>query len=551
MLHSLHVQNYAIIDELDIQFHPGLNIMTGETGAGKSILLGALSLILGERADSSVLKQTNAKCIVEGIFHIKDQAEQVSHLLEKWEIEDAEELIVRRELSAQGKSRAFINDTPVNLQQLKELSASLVDLHQQFDTLEIASTAFQLKVLDAMAGNQPRLNNYQQTFKKWQLYRDEWKRLESMQMQQSKEIDYNQFLLDELTEINLQPNELEKTDQELQWLSQTESVKAVLASLQDAWLDSDNALLPKLKQQIQQLQPFAVNQPNLQQAYERLQSLYTEWTDIASDIQTVNDDINYDAEKINQMQERLNAGYKLLKKHGVQTTDDLLAIQSKLDASLQAHASLDEDLERAKKQTEVTHQQLLQEGKLLSDARKEQIPILTKSLDQLLKKVGMPNASIQVALERGTEQLDGLDQIDFLFDANKSGKFEKIQKVASGGELSRLMLCIKSLVAEKVAWSTMIFDEIDTGISGEAAKQVADIMKSMGKNRQIICITHQPQIAGKADAHFYLYKEEQNKVINTRIRTLDEAGRTMAIAKMLSGENPSEAALNNAREMMR
>ena len=194
---------------------------------------------------------------------------------------------------------------------------------------------------------------------------------------------------------------------------------------------------------------------------------------------------------------------------------------------------------------------MLQEGKLLSDARKEQIPILTKSVDQLLKKVGMPNASIQVALERGTEQLDGLDQIDFLFDANKSGKFEKIQKVASGGELSRLMLCIKSLVAEKVAWSTMIFDEIDTGISGEAAKQVADIMKSMGKNRQIICITHQPQIAGKADAHFYLYKEEQNKVINTRIRTLDEEGRTMAIAKMLSGENPSEAALNNAREMMR
>lgn len=551
MLYSLHVQNYAIIDELDIQFHPGLNIMTGETGAGKSILLGALSLILGERADSSVLKQSGSKCIVEGIFHIKDQGDHISDLLQKWEIEESNELIVRRELSAQGKSRTFINDTPVNLQQLKELSASLVDLHQQFDTLEIASTAFQLRVLDAMAGNQQRLNSYQQTFKKWQSYRDEWKRLESLQIQQSKEIDYNQFLLDELSEINLQPNELEKIDQELQWLSQTESVKAVLGSLQDAWLDSDNALLPKLKQQIHQLQPFATNQPNLQQAYERLQSLYTEWADIASDIQSVNDDIHYDAEKIQQMQDRLNAGYKLLKKHGVQTTDDLLAIQAKLDASLQAHANLDDELAKAKKQTEETHQQLLREGKQLSEARKVQIPILTKSVDQLLKKVGMPNASIQVALETKTEQQDGLDQIDFLFDANKSGKFEKIQKVASGGELSRLMLCIKSLVAEKVAWSTMIFDEIDTGISGEAAKQVADIMKNMGKNRQIICITHQPQIAGKADAHFYLYKEEQNKVINTRIRTLDEAGRTLAIAKMLSGENPSDAALNNAREMMR
>lgn len=550
MLYSLHVHNYAIIDELDIQFHPGLNIMTGETGAGKSILLGALSLILGERADSSVLKKSTTKCIVEGIFHIKEQTELVSALLQKWEIEESDEIIVRRELSAQGKSRAFINDTPVNLQQLKELSSSLVDLHQQFDTLEIASTTFQLKVLDAMAGNQLKLSDYRKTFKSWKLYRDDWKRLESMQLQQSKEIDYHQFLLDELVEINLQPNELEKIDQELQWLSQTEYVKAVLGSLQDSWLDSDNAILPKLKQQIQQLQSFAANQPNLQQAFERLQSLYTEWTDIASDIQAVNDDIHYDAEKIQHMQERLNTGYKLLKKHGVQTTDELLNIQSKLDASLQAHANLDEDLLKAKKLTEETHHLLLQQGKLISDARKEQIPILTKSVDQLLKKVGMPNASLQVALQNGTEQWDGLDEIDFLFDANKSGKFEKIQKVASGGELSRLMLCIKSLVAEKVAWSTMIFDEIDTGISGEAAKQVADIMKNMGKTRQIICITHQAQIAGKADAHFYLYKEEQNKVINTRIRELDLEGRTLAIAKMLSGENPSEAALNNAREMM-
>ncbi|NCI49166.1 DNA repair protein RecN [Sediminibacterium roseum] len=549
MLKKLSIQNYAIIDEITIDFSPELNIITGETGAGKSILMGALSLILGERADSSVLVNTQKKCFIEGTFTV-DAKKQVTAFLQENEFDVEEELVLRREIAANGKSRAFINDTPATLQQLKGLASLLVDLHQQFDTLELGDSDFQRQVMDALAGNETTLASYQKAYQQWQTAGKELMALQQQKTDFNKELDYHQFLFNELNEINLKENELEDLDAELKLLSNAEGIKTTLSKVYFDLKESEQPLVQVLKQLINQLQGYASYHPDLTGVIERMQSAQIELQDISDEVDRINDAVNYDEQRIEFINQRLMEGYKLVKKHGVQNTNQLLAIQTELEEKLKAVLEIDDSIAAKEKQAAALFTEANTLAEKISKARHKQVNPLAEKVNHLLTQVGMPNARLKVELKETALQASGKDQIDFLFDANKSNRFEPIRKVASGGELSRLMLCIKSLVAQSIDLPTMIFDEIDTGISGEAAKQVGLIMKGLASNRQIICITHQPQIAGKANAHFFVYKEIRNDAVKTNIRLLDQDERITAIARMLSGEKPTAAALENAREMM-
>lgn len=549
MLRRLFIQNYAIIDEIGIDFSPELNIITGETGAGKSILMGALSLILGERADSSVLVNREKKCFIEGYFSVADK-KPVQDFLQSNDLDMEEELVLRREIAVSGKSRAFINDTPATLQQLKALASLLVDLHQQFDSLELVDSDFQRAVLDALAGNETTLLAYQAQFQQWLLTRKELEELKTRKETFNKELDYHQYLFTELSELELKENELEELDHELKLLSNAEGIKSMLSKVYFDLSESEVPLVQVLKQMVNQLQGFASYHANLGSLIDRLQSTRIEMEDIAGEIDTLNHSIHYDEIRIDEINQRLMEGYKLLKKHGVQTTADLLEIQAGLELKLKAVLDIDEAIGVKEKILADLYIQANALADELSQGRKKIIKPLTSKVNELLSQVGMPNARLLPEVKESSLNIHGKDTIDFLFDANKSGRFEPIRKVASGGELSRLMLCIKSLVAQSIDLPTLIFDEIDTGISGEAAKQVGIILKGLAGNRQVICITHQPQIAGKADAHYFVYKEIIKDAVKTNIRLLNEDERITAIARMLSGEKPTAAALENAREMM-
>jgi DNA repair protein RecN (Recombination protein N) len=550
MLKQLSIQNYAIIDAIDIKFPGGMNVVTGETGAGKSIIMGALGLILGDRADSSALVNKGKKCIVEGVFKADNKA-GVKKFLKDNELDADEELVLRREIGVNGKSRAFINDTPVNLEQLRELSSLLVDLHQQFDALQLGENDFQREVVDALAGNKNIIGEYRIVYSEWKRIQQELDELKDQKHQFDKEADYNRFQFTELDEAGFRENELEETDAELKMLNNSEGIKSALSKVYFELKESESPLVSQLKGLSNQLQVYASFHPQLPELIKRLQSAQLELQDVAGDLNSISDHINFSPEKIEQLNDRLSLGYKLMKKHGVKTTNELLAIQSQLQEKLQAVLNIDDNIQQKEKELSATYKSALQLANEISEARKKQIKPLEEKVNKLLAQVGMPNAKIRVEIKDEDELNSyGKNSIEFLFDANRSKQFLPVRKVASGGELSRLMLCIKSLVAEKLDMPTLIFDEIDTGISGEAARQVGIIMKELAGNRQVICITHQPQIAGKATAHFFVYKEIVKDEVKTNIRLLNKDERITAIAKMLSGEKPTAAAMENAREMV-
>jgi DNA repair protein RecN (Recombination protein N) len=549
MLKSLYIQNYAIIEELSITFSDHLNIITGETGAGKSIVMGALSLILGERADTTVLLSREKKCYVEGTFGIDGKAE-IKEFLKENDLDAEDELVIRREITSNGKSRAFINDTPVNLIQLQQLSATLVDLHQQFNTLQLGETEFQRTVVDALAGNTAAVKNYQSIFYRLQQVKRSLAELEEQKRQFNKEADYTKFLYDELKEAALKENELEDTEAELKLLSNAEGIKEALTKAYFTLQESELPMVQQLKALSNQLQSFASHHPDMNSIVERLHSVQIELKDIADEIDRLNEHVNCDPKKIDLLNEKLALGYRLLKKHGVQTTNQLLEVQHQLESKLQAVLNIDDSIVLKEKELKQLALEAEAAAGKISEARHKQVKPLEDKVNALLVQVGMPNARLKVEIKETVLQPSGKDEIAFLFDANKSRQFAPISKVASGGELSRLMLCIKSLVAASIDLPTMIFDEIDSGISGEAARQVGAILKELAGRRQIICITHQPQIAGRANLHFYVYKEIVGDAVKTNIRRLSQDERITAIAKMLSGEKPTAAALENAREMV-
>ena len=550
MLKQLSIQNYAIIDSIDIRFPIAMNVVTGETGAGKSIIMGALGLILGERADSAALVNKEKKCIVEGIFKT-DNKNNVKTFLKNNELDGEEELVVRREIAVNGKSRAFINDTPVNLDQLRELSSLLVDLHQQFDALQLGENVFQREVIDALAGHTATLHEYQGIYFQWKMLQKQLDELNDQKQQFDKEADYNRFQYNELEEASFRENELEEIDVELKMLNNAEEIKSALTKVYFELKESESPLVQQLKILLHQLQAYSSFHPKLPVLIERFQSAQLELQDLTDDLDSISSEVNYDPKKIEQLNERLSIGYKLLKKHGVKATSELLAIQKQLEEKLQAVLNIDESIQQKEMEVLRTKQNLGQLAERISEQRKKQVKPLEEKVNKLLAQVGMPNAKLKVEiLDKGELNAFGKNSIEFLFDANRSKQFLPVRKVASGGELSRLMLCIKSLVAQKLDMPTLIFDEIDSGISGEAARQVGIIMKELAASRQVICITHQPQIAGKANAHFFVYKEIVKDAVKTNIRLLNKDERITAIAKMLSGEKPTAAAMENAREMV-
>lgn len=548
MLHQLSIQNYAIITEIEINLSGKLNIITGETGAGKSILMGALSLILGERADTTVLLNKEKKCYVEGTF--KTSHSLVKNYLKENDFDNDEEIVIRREIAPNGKSRAFINDTPVNLNQLKELSSLLVDLHQQFDTFEIGDNDFQREVIDALANHSNELAEYQSLYQK---YLAEKKQLEEWKQQQSsanKELDYHKFLFDELHEANFKENELEEIDADLKVMSNAENIKATLTKVYFELQESEQPIVQQIKTLNNQLQNLSSFHNDIISLIERLHSSQIELQDIADEVDRLNDSVKYDADKINILNERLALGYKLLKKHNVLTTEELLTVKDELQQKLDIVLNLEENIAKKEKELKNLYKQAKTIAEKISTNRQQQVKPFEEKVNKLLTQVGMPNAKIKVDIKNTELNIFGQDAIEFLFDANKSNRFEPLRKVASGGELSRLMLSIKSLVAKSIQLPTLIFDEIDTGISGEAARQVGIIMKDLSNAHQVIAITHQPQIAAKASSHYFVYKEIKGDKIVTSIKLLNQDERITAIATMLSGERPTAAAFENAREMI-
>lgn len=556
MLKQLHIQNYAIIDSIKISFSPHLNTITGETGAGKSILMGALSLILGERADTSVLLNKEKKCFIEGGF--KTSHPLVKDFLQDNDLDFEEEIVIRREISTNGKSRAFINDTPVNLIQLKQLSSLLVDLHQQFDTLELGDNDFQREVIDALAGNGKDIAQYRSEYKNYSLALQELERLKEEQALANKEFDYNKFLFDELEESNFSENEIENIEAEIKLMSNAENIKSILSETYIQLQESDQPLVQQIKLMSNKLQGLHDFHPGLEALTIRLRSAHIELQDIAGEIEHMNNGVNYDAKKIDELNERMAEGYRLLKKHNVLNTVSLIEIKEKLSAELEKITNLSDAISLKEKQFHVFYNEAFKIAEKLSLSRQKQIKPFEEKVNHLLSQVGMPNAKLKVEIKSGKNLNPfGINRIEFLFNANlpsgqesNANRFEPLRKVASGGELSRLMLSIKSLVAKSVQLPTLIFDEIDSGISGEAAKQVGVIMKELSGGHQVISITHQPQIASKADTHFFVYKEIKNDKIITAIKELNDDERITTIAIMLSGERPTAAAFENAREMI-
>ena len=549
MLSKLEIHNYILIDQLSIDLSNQLSVITGETGAGKSIIMGALGLILGDRADSTVCRDASKKCFIEGTFSLSNKQTYQAFFAEH-ELDLTDEVIIRREINAQGKSRAFINDTPINLNELKQLTSQLVDLHQQFDTLTLGDTDFQRTVIDALASVQKDLAQYQSVFHLWKEHQKQLAELISRRDEFEKTESYKKHLLEELAALQLKENELENLEQELKFLENAVSIKAQIDQSIQVLESADNPIVQQLKQIANNLDSIVKWQPEFADLLNRLKAAQIELADVANELSSWQDKIDFDDKKLVLIQDRLSEGYSLQKKHKVQSTNELISIQQQLELDLTAVLSLDEEINQLTKQVKADEKQVVELATSLTQKRNKETAPFTKNVNQLLHQVGMPNAKIKVTIDEVAYNAYGKDKIDFLFDANNTQKFEPIKKVASGGELSRLMLCIKSLVAKSIDLPTMIFDEIDTGISGEPAKQVGLLLQGLGQARQVLCITHQPQIAAKGHAHLFVYKEQKGTSTNTFLRALSANERVQHIALMIGGDPPSKSALENAKELL-
>ncbi|GAA4456241.1 DNA repair protein RecN [Rurimicrobium arvi] len=551
MLSQLSISNYAIIEQLTIRPGANLNIVTGETGAGKSIILGALSLILGERADTSVLINKEQKCVVEATFETEGN-DAFTAALGQHELDQEHPCIIRREISSSGKSRAFINDTPVTLSVLHELTALLVDLHQQFDNHSIEDEDFQVSVLDTTAGNKELYTAYKDQFLRYQSLQKSLNEKKALQDNWQKEADYKQFLFDELEQASFKPGEIEDAEQQIKRLASAEKILGVLQQARYLLDEGEQPIATELRRQAQQLQSVTDLMPEIAPLFERLQSSYAEIKDIANELGSLEDKVSLNPEQMALLQERFDLGVRLQKKHAVPDTEGLLRIWSDLAEELKGTLNLQEEIATLETALNKAAVQLQNTGEQLSKARKKAAPDLGAQITRMLADVGMPNAvfSIQVA-PAAKPGIYGLDQVAFLLDANKSGNFQPVGKAASGGEKSRIALCIKTLIAQAIHLPTLIFDEVDTGISGEAARKVGGLLHELARFRQVICITHQPQVAARGATNFYVYKEASGSgKINTNVRILNPEEKVLAIARMIGGEQPSEAAISNARELI-
>ncbi|GDX50977.1 DNA repair protein RecN [Bacteroidota bacterium] len=551
MLTRLSIQNFAIIDEATINFSNRLSIITGETGAGKSILLGGLSLILGERAEATSFFDKEKKCVVEAEFDIKDL--ELDSFFETEGLDFEEHTLVRREINPGGKSRAFINDTPVNLQTLKKLTAQLVNLHQQHDTLELNDATFQLKLIDSISGSKDLLKKYQLRFRSFREIEKNIRELKDQLDKASREQDYILFQFNELKEASLNEGEQENIEQEMNALVHAEEIKRNLSTASAQLQNNEGNISDELRSVLQLLQSTVKFQPDLEELANRLKSATIEVKDIAAELENREIKLQFSPERLLELQNRLDIIYRLQKKHRANSISELLQLQNQFDQQLLSMQTDSTKLDELTNESVLMKKELKEIAQSLSKKRLSIISPAEKEVNNLLKEASMPFAQIKFEHKLKPENdfsENGIDQFRLLFASNKGSDFIELNKVASGGELSRLMLCLQSLVAESVAMPTLIFDEIDTGVSGEAARKVSILLQKLSSKHQVICITHLPQIAGKGEKHFFVYKENLKSRTFTRVRELKTDERIIEIARMLSGEKPTEAAMRNAKELM-
>ncbi|GGE50317.1 DNA replication and repair protein RecN [Pedobacter psychrotolerans] len=549
MLQKISIRNYALIDSLDIEFDKGLNIITGETGAGKSIILGALSLILGQRAESKYFFSQDKKCVIEGNFVLADQ--KLLEIFEENDLDFSNETILRREISIDGKTRSFINDTPVNLSILKQIGERLIDIHSQHATQEINDADFQLLTVDALANHQSLLFDYRNGFKRLKQESNRLKNLINNAAEARSKQDYEQFLFNELEQANLKEGEQEELELELERLTHAETIKRALLTSAGLLNEGEPSGLQMLKEASLQLQGIEKFDPAINILFERLRSSIIEIKDIADELSTMEENTLHSADRLEIINQRLDLFYSLQQKHRVASNTELLEMQMQLEKNLNQLLSSDENIESLQKEIDGLKKELNKQADQLSANRKKAIKIVELETGNTLRKVGMPNAKLVLDQKKLTElNKDGLDEINLLFSANAGQSPAPVNKVASGGELSRLMLAIKALLAKHTSLPTIIFDEIDTGISGETALKVGEVISALGENMQVISITHLPQIAAKGQSHYFVYKNDEKGKTTTGIRKLKQEERVGIIAEMLSGKNPGSSAIENAKELL-
>lgn len=549
MLQSLHIENYALIRETDISFHDGFVAITGETGAGKSILLGALGLLLGQRADTQVLADKEHKCAVEATFNIS--ALSLQPLFEQYDADYDDTLILRREILPSGKSRAFVNDSPANLQFLKELGQHIIDIHSQYQTLTLTTSAFQIQLLDTFTTDSP-LNNYQKSYQLYMSLKRELERLTAEETQNGKVLDYNRFLFDELTAAALVDGEQQALEEEAHLLEHTESIKEALGTAMSACDgDEGDGALSRLSLARASLSHVATYHNEIELLYQRLDSSIIELQDILSEVASLDDKLQFSPERQSYVTDRLDLIYRLQKKHGVNTIAALLDIRRQLESQIQDAESLDDRIREVMEQVDRAFEQMQKAAEQLTAKRRKAGTLLEKSLLPVLGQLGMSSAQIVVQIDPSADYTPmGHDDVQLLFNANSGGTLRPLADVASGGELSRLMLAVKSVVTQRSLLPTIIFDEIDTGVSGDISVSVGNIMRLMAAHMQVIAITHLPQIAAKADQHLKVAKGIEADRTVSRIRELDTDERVNEIAVMLSSNPPTLAALQTARELM-
>jgi len=549
MLLHLSVENFILIPQLEINVHKGFTCITGETGAGKSILVGALSLILGQRADTSVLRDKNQKCIVEGSFLIDGY--NLNSIFESNDLDYEPTSVFRREINPQGKSRAFINDTPVNLNILKEIGERLVDIHSQHQTLELNDAAFQLGMVDSYAGQPQTLVHYHKLFSEFNFLKSELDECIRKEQQSVNEKEFLNFQFEELEKSNLTPNEQQEAEEELEVLTHAEEIKTRTFSAIGILADDDVNVTDKLSEIKQLIEQAARFSHHLLPLAERINGSLIEIKDISNELRTFSDQVHFDAERIEKLGLRLDMIYHLEQKHRVKSVSELIAIMNVISDKLFAIGSLETRIVELNEKLLKKDSELLEVSAVLSDQRKAVIPTIEAEMRNVLENLGMPSAILKIKQEALSYfSATGKDKITFLFSANKGSEIREIQKVASGGELSRLMLALKSLVLTRSLLPTVLFDEIDSGVSGEIAGKVGSIMRSMSKYMQVIAITHLPQIAGKADSHLLAYKEDGDTSTVSSLRVLSNEDRVTEIARMLSDETITESAKVTARELL-
>ncbi|WP_179345294.1 DNA repair protein RecN [Winogradskyella ursingii] len=549
MLTSLYIKNYALIDELHVHFNNGLTIITGETGAGKSILLGGLSLVLGKRADLSQVKNTNEKCIIEAIFDIANY--ELKEVFNQLDLDYETQTIIRREILPSGKSRAFINDTPVTLESLVSLSGYLIDIHSQHQTHQLTQDDYQFKVIDALADNKKNLETFTQALKHHKSLKKSLKQLEVSKAEMIKEYDYNLFLFKEFEGVNLEKLNIEELDAEYEALNNVEVIGERLSAAKSIFEAEDLGVIDQLKIIKQELSKISGFGKLYEALKDRIESVAIELDDVLVELDALHENLSSDPEALNRVNAQLQVVNNLFQKHSVSDINELIGIKNELQEKIDSTESLDDNINL------ILEDIKLSEGKLnalaleIHKKRKKVIPVLIKRLESLLGDLGMPNAQFQIKLDSTKEfQNNGKDKLQFLFTANKGSNFNELKKAASGGELSRIMLAIKAILADYIQLPSIMFDEIDTGVSGEISNKMGDIMKQMSKRMQVFTITHLPQIAAKGNSHFKVYKTDVDNVTQTQLKKLKEEERIVEIAQMLGGMNITESAMAHAKQLL-